>query len=137
MAATFDGSEVPPFALNYEMDWGPLFKLTDIERMEGIRTITTAVGNAVGSYLLTPDEARDLLEMAWAEMDVEYDLPETDEAFLDLLDRINLVEGSKTPRAQEAETEPEGQQNWQSPSQNREGGNEVGENTDPSQPARG
>ncbi|TKX58916.1 hypothetical protein EXE44_05055 [Halorubrum sp. SS7] len=94
--ARHDPSTVPQVSGGFTIDWGPLFKPTDIERAEGMVSIITAATNGIKNYVLTPSEAREVIEAGWAEFDMDTDLGESlTEAEMDTLDRINMNEAGQ------------------------------------------
>lgn len=94
--ARHDPSTVPQVSDGLTIDWGPLFKPTDLERAEGMVSIVTAATNGIKNYVLTPTEARSVIEAGWAEFDMDADLGEPlTEAEMDELDRINMNEAGQ------------------------------------------
>jgi hypothetical protein len=106
-----------------------LFKATDIEQAEGAVSLVTAATNGVKNYVLTPDEARNLVEEEWARFDIDVDLDTLSEEDLDDLDRINLREVGRGPQDDEPDVRG-------SRMQQNGGGQEAGENRSSSQPQR-
>ena len=81
-------------ASGYEIDWGPLFKMDNLDKAEAMVRVITAASNGINSYVLTPEEAREIVQMQWASMEVETDLGDISEEDMDLLREINGVQGS-------------------------------------------
>ena len=109
--STYDQSTLPR-ALKIdeiEFDWGPLFKLNALERAEGAVSLITAATNGIKNYVLTPDEARSLLNEEWATFDIDVDLAELTESQKDGLDRININEAGQGLK----DNEPNNRQNPQ------------------------
>jgi hypothetical protein len=127
----YDPETVPPLTNpdNLTFEWGPLFKATDIEQAEGAVSLVTAATNGVKNYVLTPDEARNLVEEEWARFDIDVDLDTLSEEDLDDLDRINLREVGRGPQDDEPDVRG-------SRMQQNGGGQEAGENRSSSQPQR-
>jgi hypothetical protein len=113
----------------FEVSWGPMFKPTDIEKAEGAVSMVTAVTNGIKQYVLTPDEARSILNEKWAEFDVDVDLDELEEEQKDELDRINLHETGMGA----LNNEPDARQN---PRMQNGGGQPSGQTRESSQPTR-
>lgn len=114
---------------SYDIEWGPLFKLTDIERAEGAVSLITAVVSGIKQYVLTPDEARSIVEEEWADFDIDIDLEKLDEDDWDDLDRINLREAGRRPQEGGSDVR-------QNPQLQNGGGQPAGENRESSQPNR-
>lgn len=115
--------------MSYDIHWGPLFKLEKLDEAESMRTAVNMASQAVSNYILTPDEARNLLEEDWLEVDEGVDLSALDEPDLDYLDRVNVGRTFNTRGSQEAEMEGSPRQS------NGGGGNEQGSSMSSSNPA--
>lgn len=127
----YDQETVPPLTSpkKVQFDFGPLFKPTDIEQAEGAVSLVTAATNAIKNYVLTPEEARSLIEEEWAEFDIDIDLGELTEQDRDNLDRINIREAGQGPQ----DDEPDVREN---PRQQNGGGQPEGQTRSSSQPTR-
>ena len=94
--ARHDPSTAPQISGGLTIDWEALFKPTDIERAEGMVSIVTAATNGIKNYVLTPTEAREVVEAGWSEFDMDADLGEPlTESEMDTLDRININEAGQ------------------------------------------
>lgn len=117
------------FEFEVDIEWGPLFKVDSETRIQMFQNQTNALTGLIGSFALTPDEARGILSEEFTEIDLE-DLTEDQ---LDELDRVNLTRSGQGPSAERAEREyTEG---GPSPSAaasegGNTGGREQGETTD-------
>lgn len=132
--ATYDQETIPRVAGSHDFDieWGPLFKPTDVEKVEGAVSLVTAATNAIKNYVLTPDEARSLVAEEWTTFDIDVgELEELSEEDWDDLDRINIREAGRGPQDDEPDTTPR-----QNPRQQNGGGQVAGENRESSQPQR-
>jgi len=131
--ASYDQSTVPRVAgiNDFDVEFGPLFKASDIEQVEGMVSVTTAASNAVKNYLLTPDEAREVLEEQWAQLDADVDLAALDEDDLDKMDRVRMRLAGQGPNDDEPVSSTRG-----NPRMQNGGGQPAGESRDPSQPTR-
>lgn len=134
MVSTYDQSTVPRITdvENIEFDWNPLFKPTELEQAEGLVSIVTAATNGIKNYVLTPNEARSILEEEWAELDTDVDLDDLSEEDMDILDRINMNEAGQGVSDNELVNE---ERVRESP-MNNSGGRPQGSNEDQSQPNR-
>ena len=101
--ASYDQSQIPRVAAveDIEFEWGPLFKLNALERAEGAVSLITAATNGIKNYVLTPDEARELLTEEWATFDIDVDLDDLAEPEWDEFDRINIREAGQGPQDDE------------------------------------
>lgn len=62
------------FDSGLDMDWGPLFKLSRLDRAEAMARHVQLVTQASSNYVLTPDEARLLLREQWTDWtDIDID----------------------------------------------------------------
>jgi hypothetical protein len=95
--STYDQSAIPRVASveSVKFDWNPLFKVSSLEQAEGAVSLVTAATNGVKNYVLTPDEARSLVEEEWATFDINVDLDDLTEDQMDTLDRININEAGQ------------------------------------------
>jgi len=134
MVSLYDQSTVPRITDvdNIEFDWGPLFKPTDVEQAEGLVSVVTAATNAIKNYVLTPNEARSILEQEWAELDTDVDLDDLAEEDMDTLDRINMNEAGQGIH----DNEPVNEENVRESPMNNSGGRPQGSTEDQSQPNR-
>jgi len=131
--ASYDQSTVPRVSgvSAFTIDWGPLFKPTDIEQAEGAVSLVTAATNAIKNYVLTPDEARSLVSENWAEFEIDVDLDELSEDEWDDLDRINMNEAGQGASDNEPDTSPRN-----NPRMQNGGGQPAGQTRESSQPVR-
>jgi hypothetical protein len=131
MVSQYDQETIPRVADTggFEIDWGPLFKPSDIERAEGAVSLLTGLSAGIKQYILTPTEARSILTEEWAQFDIDVDLAELTEDDKDALDRINLREAGQGP----GDNEPDQREN---PRLQNGGGQEQGQTRSSSQPQR-
>lgn len=134
MVSQYDQSTVPRVVGvdTIDIEWGPLFKLTDLERMEGMVSAITAATNGVKNYVLTPDEARSVLQESWAELDQDVSLDPLEEADLDKMDRVRKRMAGQGPNDDEpvnGANEPR-----QNPQLQNGGGQPEGQTRESSQP---
>jgi hypothetical protein len=133
MVSQYDQETVPRVSglSSISFEWGALFKLSDLERMEGMVSAVTAATNGVTNYVLTTEEARSILEESWAELDREIDLGALAEDDLDEMDRIRMRLAGKTS----GEDEPDAPVR-ENPMQQNGGGQPEGQTRESSQPTR-
>jgi len=129
----YDPETVPPLTNpnNLQFNWGALFKPTDIEQAEGAVSLITAATNGIKNYVLTPDEARSLVEEEWATFDIDVDLDALTEDDRDALDRINMNEAGQGASDNEPDTSPR-----ENPRRQNGGGQPSGQTRSSSQPQR-
>jgi len=129
MVSSYDQSTIPRVSdiEGFDIEWGPLFKPTDLEQAEGAVSLVTAATNAIKNYVMTPDEARSLVSEEWATFDIDVDLGELTEQQMDDLDRININEAGQGIK----DNEPDVRQN---PMQQNGGGQPEGQTRESSQP---
>jgi len=91
-----------------EFDWGPLFQLDRDTQVSMLQTQSSALSTLIGSYVITPDEARSIMSEEWADIDFD----NLSEAQKDELDRIRLATSGQGEHALRSEAEytnaPEG-----------------------------
>lgn len=115
-----------------EIEWGPLFKLDDMDRMEAMVRVVTATSNAIDNYLLDPEEAREVLQAEWAALDIDVDLDGLDEEQMELFREVNGESAGigDNPDNDHPDEDVEG-----NPRRGQNGGGmERGQTTDPDDP---
>ncbi len=65
--AAFDASDYSFDSGVTSLDWGPLFKLSRLDRAEAMARHVQLTTQAVSNYLLEPSEARSVLQEQWAD----------------------------------------------------------------------
>jgi len=100
---------------------------------EGMVSVITAVTNGIKNYVLTPDEARSIVEMKWADFEADVDLEALEEDDWDDLDRINIREAGRGPQDDEPVNQERIREN---PTMQNGGGQPAGQTRDPQQPTR-
>lgn len=116
------------FEYEVDVEWGPLFRLDKEARIQAMQNGANALTTLIGSFALTPDEAREILTEDFVEIDLE-DLTEEQ---LDELDRINLTRSGQGQSAMASEQEyvegetPESGAGNQSTAAASQGGNQGG-----------
>lgn len=81
-------------ANSYSIDWGPLFKMDNLDKAEAMVRVITAASNGINSYVLTPEEAREIVQMQWATLEIDTDLGDLSEADMEILKEINAGQGN-------------------------------------------
>lgn len=101
-AQMLDGRTTDQFSLDYEFEWGPLFRVSQMDRVTMIQNMGQTMGVLINNYVLTPDEARSIMEEEWAEF--EGLDPLTEEEWDDL-DRVQLAQVGQFQGVQAEEQE--------------------------------
>jgi len=98
-----DGRTNDDFMFAPPIEWGPLFKVDRETRLNMLQTQSQGLSTLITNYVITPDEARNLMTQEWA--DIEYDGLTQDQR--DVLDRINLAKVGQGVWAEANDPEPE------------------------------
>lgn len=77
-------------ANDYEFDeglpieWGPLFRLDELDKAERLSRLVQTVKMSIDSFIMTPDEARTILQEEWEDADIDWteDFSEEEQEFL-------------------------------------------------------
>lgn len=67
-----DNRTTDAYDLEFAVEWGPLFKLSQLDAAERMSRVMQTVSSAVDSFLLTPEEARTILQEEWADVDIDW-----------------------------------------------------------------
>ncbi|MDB9247461.1 DUF1073 domain-containing protein [Halorubrum ezzemoulense] len=88
---------IPNDAADFDIDWGPLFKLSALDRAEAMSRHVQLVTTGASNYILSEEEARSILAEEWADWSsVELDgtLSESEKEALDRIDWDGNVDGN-------------------------------------------
>lgn len=82
-----DGRTNDKYTADFEIDWGPLFKLSGLDKAERITRMMQTVSQGVDTFILTPMEARSILQQEWSDIDMDWsdDFSEEEVQFLQSL----------------------------------------------------
>jgi len=113
------------YTADFEIEWGPLFKLSDMDKVERATRLMQTVSQGVDTFVMTPMEARQVLQQEWAEVDIDWNDDFTDEE-VQFLQSLNVhQQGAET-----AEEKTEGEIKGGAPRQGQNGGGqELGNKT--------
>ncbi len=75
-------------ALDFDIEWNPLFKLSELDGAEVLRTVLNALQMGINSFIISPQEARTIIQEKFDEIKLD-DLSEDEK---DLLKEINLTQ---------------------------------------------
>ena len=93
--------------MNVDIVWEPLFKVSEMERVNTMQSLISTLNVAVNGFVLTPDEARNILAEEWADVDVN-DLDDEQMALLAAINQVGLPgQEDDTERPREGRQEEE------------------------------
>jgi phage-related protein (TIGR01555 family) len=105
------------YTAEFDIEWGPLFKLSDMDKVERATRLMQTVSQGVDTFILTPMEAREVLQQEWADVDVDWTDDFTDEE-VQFLQSLNVhQQGAET-----AQEKTEGEIKGGAPRQGQNGG---------------
>jgi hypothetical protein len=80
-----DRTDSEEYEADFEIEWGPLFKLSDLNQAETLTRTMQTLSAAINSFVMTPQEARSVLREEWSEADIEWndDFSEEEVQFLE------------------------------------------------------
>ena len=115
------------------IDWEPLFKLNDVERINAMQSLVSGMQIAINGYVLTPDEARSILNEEWSFIDLE-NLTEEQREWLNDINVINeqedeLERGRGFGEGNEEENGTDPDEGYKNPSMRQGGGMPEGHKT--------
>jgi len=67
------------YDLEFEVEWGPMFKLSELDNAERLSRVMQTLSAGVNNFVLTPQEARNVLQEEWAYVDIDWQEEFTDE----------------------------------------------------------
>jgi len=72
---------------DFDVEWGPLFKLSELDNAERLSRITQTLSAGINNFVLTPQEARSILQEEWAYTNIDWndEFTEEEEEFLTTL----------------------------------------------------
>lgn len=72
------------YEADFDIEWGPLFKLSDLDQAEALTRTMQTLSAAINSFVMTPQEARSVLQEEWAEADIGWsdEFSQEEEEFL-------------------------------------------------------
>ena len=114
------------------IEWEPLFKLNDVERINAMQSLASGMQIAINGYMLTPDEARSILDEEWSQIEIN-DLTDEQKEWLDEITGVNTDneqpgEGRLEGEEENSTNSNEGEE-YQNPSMRQGGGMPEGHKT--------
>jgi hypothetical protein len=133
--ALVDGRTGEDFDPQFEVEWGPLFRLSKLEEAERLSRMMGTVTAAINNFVMTPQEARSIMREEWAEADIDWqdDFSEEEQDFLKTL---NIAQQGAETEAAKQKAMGQGARGPESgsPEQQNGGGMEQGQQTASSDP---
>jgi hypothetical protein len=68
-----DGRASDDYDLDFGIEWGPMFKLSELDNAERLSRVMQTVSTAINDFVLTPEEARTILQEEWSEIDIDWE----------------------------------------------------------------
>jgi hypothetical protein len=67
-----DGRASNDYDLDFDVTWGPMFKLSELDNAERLSRIMQTLSAGINDFVLTPQEARTILQEEWSEVDIDW-----------------------------------------------------------------
>jgi hypothetical protein len=119
------------YDLDFDIEWNPMFKLEGLDEAERLSRVMQTVSAAINDFIMTPQEARSILQEEWADADIDWQSSFTEEE-REFLKTLNVAQmGTEAvlgggEGGENMEGNPQVGQNG--------GGMESGQTTDPADP---
>jgi hypothetical protein len=131
--ALVDDRTTTDYDLDFEVQWGPMFKLSELDNAERLSRVMQTLSAGINNFVLTPQEARNILQEEWADVDIEWTDEFTEEE-RDFLKHLNFYQVGASTAEEKAEAE-EGEEMEGNPRVGQNGGGmEQGQQTASNQP---
>ena len=88
--------------IEFEVDWGPMFKLSELDNAERLTRIMQTLSAAINDFVLTPEEARSILQEEWADVDIDWQDDFTEEE-KEWLQHLNFYQVGASTAEEKAE----------------------------------
>jgi hypothetical protein len=79
------------YDLDFDVEWGPLFKLSELDNTERLSRVMQTLSSAINNFILTPEEARNILQEEWSSVDIDWE-DEFSEEEEDWLKTLNVAQ---------------------------------------------
>lgn len=79
------------YDLDFEVEWGAMFKLSELDDAERLSRIMQTISAGINNFVLTPEEARDILQEEWADVDIDW-TDEFSQAEKEWLQSLNVAQ---------------------------------------------
>jgi hypothetical protein len=111
------------YDLNFTVDWEPMFRLSQLDNAERLTRVMQTLSAGINDFVLTPQEARAILQEEWAEADIEWE-DEFSESEREFLETLNVAQmGTEAVLRGNEDFVPEGTEE----KGGRNGGREMGQ----------
>ena len=124
------------YDMDFPVEWGPLFRLSELDKAEQMSRVMQTISAAINNFVLTPMEARKILQEEWAELDIEWEDDFTDEE-KEWLQKLNVAQmGAEVAYKGSGEGSEEGEMGGNPRVGQNGGGMEQGQTTASNNPTR-
>lgn len=98
------------YNLDFEVEWGPLFRLSELDNTERLSRVMQTLSSAISNFILTPEEARNILQEEWADVDIEWrdDFSEDERDWLKTLNVAQVGSEAALPMDENSKLQAEG-----------------------------
>jgi hypothetical protein len=86
-----DGRASEDYDLAFDVQWGPMFKLSELDNAERLSRIMQTLSAGINDFVLTPMEARTILQEEWSEVDIDWEDEFSDEE-REWLETLNVAQ---------------------------------------------
>jgi len=86
-----DGRASNDYDLDFDVQWGPMFKLSELDNAERLSRIMQTLSAGINDFVLTPQEARTILQEEWSEVDIDWQ-DEFSEEEREWLETLNVAQ---------------------------------------------
>jgi hypothetical protein len=130
-----DGRASEEYDLDFDVDWEPMFRLSQLDNAERLSRVMQSLSAAVNDFVLTPGEARKILQEEWADVDIDWE-SEFSEEERDWLKTLNVAQMGAEAALPGNEGDGDGEDMDGNPRVGQNGGGmEQGQSTASEQPA--
>jgi len=90
------------YTAQFEIEWGPLFKLSEIDMAERTARLVQTVSQGIDNFILTPMEARTILQQEWVDVELDWEDEFSDEE-IEFLESLNVHQQGGETEAEKLE----------------------------------
>jgi hypothetical protein len=98
------------YDLDFDVEWGPLFKLSELDNTERLSRVMQTLSSAINNFILTPEEARNILQEEWSSVDIDWEdeFSEEEEDWLKTLNVAQVGSEAALPADENSKLQSEG-----------------------------
>jgi hypothetical protein len=98
------------YDLDFDVEWGPLFKLSELDNTERLSRVMQTLSSAINNFILTPEEARNILQEEWSSVDIDWEdeFSEEEEDWLKTLNVAQIGSEAALPADENSKLQSEG-----------------------------